>query len=551
MQHNTSLQHYRLAYGYQSSGSLDSALFYYKKALHTAIDPKTIAQLHTNASIIYKQLGRYEMALEQAFAALANYSSSSIDQASCLDNIGTIYFHIRDLNKSLEFHYKALKIRQDHGYEKGIAKSFNNIGNVYIEGQMYDSAIHNLQRALKIKKTIGEEKEIATVMHNMGWAYLEKEDLHSAEQYLIHAYTSKLRLKDSLALVYTSNLLSKLYLEKNNPELAWSYITQTRRLARKLGLLNLQVQSLENEALYYAAIKDFRNQALTLGQFIILNEILLNQEKARALAEMQTKYETDKKDQEITYLHKVESIQKEEIVHQKKMASIAIVAATFFLIMVICISYLLHTIRKSKNHIEQLNQEMQHRISNNLQLLSGVLKMQSSDLSATSEASDLIRITESRVNSMAIVHQKLFANKNKRTINLQEYLEELCLFLQHSFSPGEQLNIKTHVESIKVDVDQVLYIGLIVNELITNAIKYAFAETNKLPQIDITVRGQMTNLIFLEVRDNGTGYDPNQSSPSFGTKLIKTLTRQLKAESTNFNQNGAVYQLSIPLAYET
>ncbi|WP_258098672.1 tetratricopeptide repeat-containing sensor histidine kinase [Marinoscillum pacificum] len=543
------LEFYRLAYDHQINKAYDSALYYYQQAIHQATDHRILAQLLINSSIIQKQIGNYESALDNAIKALKYLPDTTLEKSIALDNIGLIYYHTNEFNRSIEYHKRGLSIRQDLEAQKEISKSLNNIGKAYIELGELDSAIKNLQESLSIKLSLDQIKDASKVYHNLGWAFLEKGDLDKAEEYIDKAYRIKKTNDLDESLGFTANLLGKLYFQKEDYDRVLPMIEESKSIARNYGLLELRSHSLKLEADLYRQMKSYDKLSEVLDSYGQVRDSLLNREKARALIDLQMLYETEKKDQEIDYLHQVETLRKEEILLQKKMTYSASILALFFLGLVVLILFLLFKNKRKKQHIEELNTEMQHRINNNLMLLSGVMKMQSSGVE-NADSIALLKQTEARLNAMAIVHQKLYANKNQRKINLNDYLSELCQYLQYSFTSVHHLQIKVEVKGLKIDVDLVVYIGLIVNELVTNAIKYAFAESVN-PLISVTLRPLTGKSVFLEVRDNGVGLIEENASSSFGTKLIQTLTKQLKAEKVNFNQNGAVFQFSIPLAYET
>ena len=188
---------------------------------------------------------------------------------------------------------------------------------------------------------------------------------------------------------------------------------------------------------------------------------------------------------------------------------------------------------------------MQHRIKNNLQLLSGMLKLQAND-EQKEGVSSVIRENESRVNAMAIVHQLLYAEKDKREIDSNKYIVELCDYLKKAFTNQEsEISIQTQVANIEIDVDKMVAIGLVINELITNAINHAFKGVQN-PEIHLRFIEMESGNLLLEVRDNGTGFDEKNVNPaSFGLRLIKMLSRQLNAEINTFNERGAVFQFSL------
>lgn len=540
---------FQRGFAFQQKGDFDSAIYFYNRAL--LILPDTSAdrlRILTNLSIIFKSKGQYEKALEYAFQSLNSESLSSRAKSSCYNNIGTIYFHAKYFMKSIEFHKLALSERTSAQDNRGIAKSLNNLGNVYNELEQYDSAIFYYRRALTLKQDLQILSDLPSVMHNIGWAYLKLEDFNNSRIFLNQA--AKLRFESGQydKLAYSTNLLGRLYLNEGALDTAKIFLDSTKHLSNVYDLLDVQRQNIYDYSEYYRLLGNYHKQAQLLTEYMIIKDSLLDREKASSLAEMQTKYETEKKDQELISMQKIDKLRLDELKYHRDWSLFLLSASLVFFVVIVIILYLLQVNRKGKKHIEYLNQEMQHRINNNFQLLSGILKMQSGD----SEAHDIIKTTQSRLNTMAIIHQKLYKQKEKRLIDIKEYLMELCQYLEYSFSSNNNLKINSQIEALMIDVDQSVYIGLIVNELITNAIKYAFKKMDIDPTIEVSLTAQSSERIFLEVRDNGSGLDsPENMTSSFGSKLIITLTKQLKAESISFNQSGAVFQFSFPLKYET
>ncbi|MBC7874400.1 MAG: sensor histidine kinase, partial [Ferruginibacter sp.] len=195
---------------------------------------------------------------------------------------------------------------------------------------------------------------------------------------------------------------------------------------------------------------------------------------------------------------------------------------------------------------ETLLREIHHRVKNNLQIISGLLNLQSRQIE-NPEAQEAVREGRNRVKSMALIHQKLYQQDNLTGVSMKEYLEDLVSSIQQTFK-DKQTTITATIEcgNLNLDVDTAIPLGLIINELITNCYKYAFTGRNN-GHIVIRLDEHATKLL-LEVRDNGIGlpegFDMN-TSRSFGMKLIQSLSAKLEATREALTDNGTVFKLSI------
>lgn len=200
-------------------------------------------------------------------------------------------------------------------------------------------------------------------------------------------------------------------------------------------------------------------------------------------------------------------------------------------------------IAKSLVEKESLLKEIHHRVKNNLQIIASLLYLQSGKF----EDEDFKRVLEEgqgRVRSMALIHQKLYENDDLKSIPFDEYLTELVGEIRSSFGMGNvTLNIKA--DNIYFDVDTAVPLGLIVNELATNAFKYAFgASTNGSFSISLTEEG---GAYQLNVNDNGLGLPEEidiKKTKSLGLRLVRMLSQQLEGDFSFENKNGTRFQLT-------
>ena len=163
------------------------------------------------------------------------------------------------------------------------------------------------------------------------------------------------------------------------------------------------------------------------------------------------------------------------------------------------------------------------------------------------ETKNAIQVVHNRVMSMALVHLKMYENKNKSAVELEPYIKELVSEINNSISISEKIKFDYELDPINLDVSSAIPMGLILNELITNAIKHAFHDEND-PQISISLKRVKDRILELTVKDNGTGLSEslNENEDGIGIGLIRSLTEQLDGTCSFENHQGLTFHLAIP-----
>ncbi len=187
---------------------------------------------------------------------------------------------------------------------------------------------------------------------------------------------------------------------------------------------------------------------------------------------------------------------------------------------------------------EILLKEIHHRIKNNLQIISSLLNLQLNYLE-NEEIIEMLKSSQSRIRSMAMIHEKLYKTKELSNINFAEYTREFTTYLFNTYrSKIGSLRLNLDLSDIKLDINLSLSLGLILNELITNALKHAFPN-NKAGKLDVSLKevGEQVQLI---ISDNGKGLPANfdiKSTNSLGLELVDSLVEQHKG-SLEIKTNG-------------
>lgn len=208
------------------------------------------------------------------------------------------------------------------------------------------------------------------------------------------------------------------------------------------------------------------------------------------------------------------------------------------------------TMELESSLLEQISllQEVHHRVKNNLQFISAMLKMQ---INAVKHEKDKVALKDAsrRINAMALVHDMLYNKEKVEYISVKEYLTELISKLSElSSHDSGNVQFNVNIDGVKFDINNCVSIGMITSEIISNAIKYAFVGIEK-PEIDITLKfNQTENMVIYSIHDNGKGIVMNNNSSGIGLRLIDIFARQMEAEYERINKNGLQYKFKIPIS---
>jgi two-component sensor histidine kinase len=475
---------------------------------------------------IYANLGLYNTAVKYYIMRF----ESTIDEGDFLENAkynnqraeyhrldGAIYTSIKKSDIALSYINLFLSDNRYDKTKEQINKARlikgriqGNLGKCYVALKQYEEAVPLLESAVEL---IAQEyrgiyaKELMELWANLADCYLQLNDITIAKEYL----DSIVSYEKDLQIAGFNRLLAEYYLKIQESDSASFYFKK------------------------YIEVKDSA-YALKTKQKLLGTLVTFDLENQKATIEKQ------KKDIENT---------KEEILQRDKKINYSIVALILALIVTVTAMLAYFKSVKNKRVIEEqksiiesslaekdsLLKEIHHRVKNNLQMVSSLLSMQTKN-TKSKEAIAALEEGRSRVKAMALIHQKLYQNEDLSVIGMQEYIESLVNSVQSVYKKGgHKINIIIDAEGTELDIDRAIPIGLIINELVSNSLKYAFVGRED-GQIYISVRMNGKLGVF-EYLDNGNGLPQDvekRASSSLGIKLIERLVNQLRS-TLNFDKD--------------
>lgn len=202
-------------------------------------------------------------------------------------------------------------------------------------------------------------------------------------------------------------------------------------------------------------------------------------------------------------------------------------------------------VKASLKEKEILLQEIHHRVKNNMQIMLSLLRLQSAYVKDKRNF-ELFKESQNRIRSMALVHERLYISKNFASINFAHYIQKFTTHLYHTFMVDPQnVDLKTELEDVYIDINKAIPCGLIVNELTSNALKHAFPDGRK-GELNINLHSDNNGKTNLKVKDNGVGLpkDVGLSSPqTLGMQLVNDLVKQINGTLDVDTKNGTAFEI--------
>ncbi len=590
------LYYSRVAQVLFSKSKLDSSLFYFNELLNTPflssnsrINIKRKESIKNNIGNIWNSMGKYDSArvifLELLEIAkeendtfkiirgeinvsatclnegLIDSSASLLIDAYRLSEVSTSKPHLLTVLVNLcglfgdydncgdgkEYCLKAIELSKGNSL-RHYATANNNLANCYIKEGELELARKHINEALKSKNSPSQNYHsylyMAEILEN-------KEKIDSS----LYFYDRALKSIKGLGYLFEEAValsgMAKYYVKEKSFHKAIKYGGEAIKLYKNINAKNIQ---------YLHTIKDYFLSKSSIREpieldiyedFVFIIDSIRTVENQNKFIELNEKYKSEKK-----------QIENERLLAQQKLREATISKQNTLLWggglglgLLGLLSFLLFrqssrrkeanlVLSKQRDQIKLLNREISHRVKNNLAFMTSLLEMQGRRTD-TKEAKQVLKESESRLKALSLVHSNLFKNEQDTEINLRTYLEEILNHLHDIFElPNKSLAMDYNFIDYTIDAEDAMRIGLIINELVTNSVKYAFVDVDN-PAINLETKLDEGKLV-LRYRDNGPGIkeeilaNPSSKSTSMGRKLIELLIRQLNAEMNNEGNRATI-----------
>lgn len=540
-------------------GKLQDAEKAYQEVLSMQQKTKFIHPQNPHSGLLVTNYfsGNFNTALYYGLNALENakFSNETTDLEELHFYIGNVYRDLNQRAKAIEHYKKALleiKTKSIDPYMYGFV--LKNLIREYISDAKPDSALAILN---EYKEKVPRSSDITAMLmaENNGQVYQALKEYDKAEYYYLKMVAIAERLADPIRALPSYYTLGAFYFLQQKFDKADLYLKRVYQSTK--GQVPVSVLSDVSKMRYKidSARKNYLTALEHFSEYKNLNDQIFNEKKNKQIEELQIKYETIAKDRDlaaqkkdITSL-KLQGIQQQEKLRQKANIQNLTVTAIIFLSVITGLLYVLYRLKQRNNQRLQRKQdeingqnlklkklvrekewlikEVHHRVKNNLQMVTSLLSSQSLYLK-DNVARRAVMDSRQRVASMSLIHQKLYQSDNLESVNMQEYIKELVDYLRDGIAPGNAITFEVDAYDVKLEVSQAVPIGLILNEAITNAIKYAFPDRDG--HIYISLLHVVRDEYQLHIADNGIGLpeglDINKSR-TLGLSLMRGLSEDI------------------------
>lgn len=457
------------------------------------------------------------------------------------------------------------------------ANFYNNLGVVWKKGGKPDSAIYYYRKAQHLVKNAlkAEPKSKYLIFFdgliagNIGQALIDKKKIKEAIPLLKKDIYNSLITGNLQNAAISYNELAHCYFLSRQYNLSQNYLDSSLSILKDIDDPIDYLKNLKLRAMLLSSMQRYEEAAHVYQNFISLNDSLAATEKELLMLNQQIAHQTNELQEKIEIQEEVMASNK--LLEEKRNTQRTLLFVLLFMLLVILFlgSYSYFKSKKrekilaEKNEVitvksgmlevalieqELLIKEVHHRVKNNMQIIMSLLKLQAEKIN-DKQVEVYFSEARSRILSMALIHEFLYKKEKMDYLQMDNYLIQLTTEIQNSHQqPNHKIEIKTDCDQILLDFDTSVPLGLIVNELVTNAYKHAFS--NGVGSIWLSFKNAGNNYILV-VKDNGVGVPENfenKKENSLGMELIQLLSAQINGKVKINHEGGFEVIITFPKA---
>ena len=486
---------------YKNQGNYDLALEYNEKALSGAKqtgDISWVAVCYANNGTIYLKKGYFTLALEYYLKALKTFEELGHERriCACYLNIGKIYSEQHDFNKALEYYNKALQIAYKTKDKVSETESYLNIGKVYLNMKEYSLARSYFNKSIDLYEESGYRHEMDECYKNIGLTYKMEKKYDKANEYYYRALQISRQENDKPGMAESLGYIANVFFLKHNYSKALEMAKQSLEIAKETENL----QALKNAYEFLSEIYEGQNntgKALHYYKFYSdIKDSLFSEGKYKAIREIETKFETEKKEQQLALLTEKNEVQMLKISQRNQL----ILALVIFFTLIVLMVYLFYRNKRlqAKHKTIQLEQQLLRSQMNPHFIFNSLIAIQSyiykKDLI---EAGDYLAKFANLVRLILENSRSEFILFEKEVNTLELYFELQLLRFENKFTYA--IEIDKNIETGNISIPPML-----AQPIIENAIEHGLRHKKQGGFIHIRFDKKDDSILF-KVEDNGVG----------------------------------------------
>ena len=522
----------------------DSAEYYFNQAeplMEASGDSASISKIYIKKSVFHSTQYEYEKALDYSIRSikLLDDKKHTYFKTGAYQNIATVFRKMKNNTQAIHYMKKGIELAESKNYQQILATIRSSYAEVLLAENKVEEALSQIALAKDIFSKTNKKKRLSGILYTEAKILLTQGRKAEAKKVL----NTSLATYDFPERTHQiSNLLASLAIDEGNFKASKELLLNQLEVGEEKKLLVELNRSYELLAKSEEGLGQFKKANQYLKKRDQLKDSLYNIGTNEIAQTMVAEFQFDQQEKEIQLLNTQNEVKALEIESAKKQRLVSYAIIGGLGLSSLLLYFFFSSKRKSNQLLQEKNQvitkalndkdtllrEIHHRVKNNLQVIGSLLRLQSN---YTDDENVLQAINEgqSRVRSMAIIHQKLYQKENLTGVGTKEYLEQLIKELFATYKVDlNKIHLELDIDNIDLDVDTVIPIGLVANELISNALKYAF--TNKEQgKLKVSLK-EVKKQLVLKVEDDGVGIsnlNVVEQPTSFGWNLINIFKDKL------------------------
>lgn len=506
------------------------------KVAGTLNDKKKLANSYIILGNHFADQAYLNLAIENYYKALkiAEESGDSVEIANAMGSIGLANLYLYEYQTAINYYLKQEAILKSTGDNYELSKTYTGLGEGFNALRNFDKGLEYHLKALALREKMHYSPAISNSLYNIGYTYYLMEDSADlALRYISRSLQIDQEVMNYNGIAQNYMLSGKIHILKKNFPAAIILLEKALTLAKENNNPDVIMETSGALCILYANQGEYRKAYDNMHMNNEISDSLVSGRNLKRITQLEMQHAFDKKQSEIEVAHLQEKLQFETKLKRNKLVrNYSLVIGSMIVAFGAFMYYSYRKSRKAEKEKEALLKEIHHRVKNNLMVISSLLNLQSGTLQ-DDNTRYVMKESQSRVKSMALIHELLYQSELFTSIDFSKYLELLMASLQSAYSrPDLNIGYVIRADDIRLDIDTALPLGLITNELATNAFKYAFTDSTA-GTITIDLHRIRDHQYMLRIADDGKGLPPGfdvESSGTLGLKLVKLLTRQIKAK---------------------